>query len=68
MVSLPLRTPFIDVVSSENLFRSRSLPSQMRISMHFSSSRWTCTDVLTRARCSCCRSVSLSPTDVTVWS
>ena len=47
MVSLPRRTPFIEVISSENLFRSLSFPSQIRISMHLSWSRCTWTEVLT---------------------
>lgn len=68
MVSLPLSTPFIDVTSSAKLLRSLSLPSQIRISMHLSWSRWTWTEVFTRDWWSCCMSVSLSPTEVTVWS
>ncbi len=68
MVSLPLRTPFIDVISLAKDFRSPSLPSQMRISMHLSWSRCMWTDVLTSDWWSCWRSVSLSPTELMVWS
>ena len=68
MVSLPLRTPLMDVTSLAKALRSPSLPSQMRISMHLSWSRCMWTDVLTSDWWSCCRSVSLSPTELMVWS
>lgn len=51
MVSLPLRTPLRDVISLEKFFRSPSLPSQMRISMHLSWSRWMWTEVVTMWPC-----------------